>query len=93
MNAASPSSQDNDVLGQVASLIRSTFHQPNAQIDRETTAPDVDGWDSLSHTVLLLAIEKHFGVRLPMDQVFDLDTVGDLVDLIVETKSAEDGDG
>ncbi len=93
MNSAPPSSQADDVLGQVTSLIRATFHQPNAQIDRETTAPDVDGWDSLSHTVLLLAIEKHFAVRLPMDQVFDLDTVGDLVDLIVGTRASGGGGG
>ena len=93
MNDSPPSSEDNDVLGQVTVLIRSTFRQPSAQIDRDTTAPDVDGWDSLSHTVLLLAIEKHFGVRLPMEQVFDLDTVGDLVDLIVETKTSGGGNG
>ena len=93
MNDSPPRSQDDDVLGQVTALIRSTFHQPAAKIDRDTTAPDVDGWDSLSHTVLLLAIEKHFGVRLPIEQVFDLDTVGDLVDLIEEAKASGGGNG
>ncbi len=93
MNASPPRAHDDDVLGQVTALIRSTFRQPTAQIDRDTTAPDVDGWDSLSHTVLLLAIEKHFGVRLPMEEVFDLDTVGDLVDLIVEAKASGGGNG
>jgi acyl carrier protein len=76
------------ILTEVAAIIRKAFRQPDVVITRETTALDVDGWDSLSHTMLLLDIEKHFGLRLPADRVYDLADVGELVDLIAQTQGA-----
>jgi acyl carrier protein len=74
------------ILEQTAEIIRETFQQDDAEIDRETTALDVDGWDSLSHTMLLLEVETHFKVRLPADRVYELANVGELVDLVAEVK-------
>lgn len=76
-----------EIMSVVAEIIRKTFQQPDVEITRETVALDVDGWDSLSHTMLILDIEKRFGVRLPADRVYDLADVGELVDLVAETKS------
>ncbi len=76
------------IMEKVADIIRSTFRQPDAEITRDTVALDVDGWDSLSHTMLILEVEKQFGVRLPPERVYDLDDVGELVDLVAETKGA-----
>ena len=77
-----------EIMAQVADIIRATFRQPDAQIDRDTVALDVDGWDSLSHTMLILEVEKTFGVRLPPDRVYELEDVGELVDVIAEAKGA-----
>ena len=74
------------ILEQTAEIIRETFQQDDVEIDRETTALDVDGWDSLSHTMLLLEVETHFKVRLPADRVYELANVGELVDLVAEVK-------
>ena len=76
-----------EILAQLGDIIRETFRQDGAVITRETTALDVDGWDSLSHTMLLLDVETHFEVRLPSDRVYDLADVGELVDLIAETQA------
>jgi acyl carrier protein len=76
-----------EILAQLGDIIRETFRQDGVEITRETTALDVDGWDSLSHTMLLLDVETHFEVRLPSDRVYDLADVGELVDLISETQA------
>ena len=76
-----------DILAQLGDIIRETFRQPAAEITRETTALDVDGWDSLSHTMLLLDVGTHFGVRLPAERVYDLADVGELVDLVAEVQA------
>ena len=73
-------------LGEVAAIIRQTFHQPKAEVSRDTVALDIDGWDSLSQTMLVLEIEKRFAVRLPTDRVYDLADVGELVDLIAQAQ-------
>ena len=48
----------------------------------QTTAEDVEGWDSLSHIRLILAVEKEFRVRFAASEVGMLKNVGELVGLI-----------
>jgi len=79
--------QSDPVLPIVAEIIRRTFRCPNAAISRETTALDIDGWDSLSHTELMLELEERFGVELPAERMFELKDVGELTDLIAAVKA------
>ena len=51
-------------------------------IDDETVASQVPGWDSLSHVSVLADVEERFGIRLGMRDVFALKKVGDLQRLI-----------
>lgn len=47
-----------------------------------TLAAEVPGWDSLSHVNVVLAVEKHFGVRFRGVEVLKLTNVGDLQRLV-----------
>jgi acyl carrier protein len=76
------------ILEQTAKIIRDTIQCGQVPISRATRAMDVRGWDSLSHTMILMNLEDGFGIQLPMDRVLRLGTVGDLIDLIAELKSA-----
>lgn len=82
-----------DVLAVLADLIRGVFDARNVAIGRDTEAADVEGWDSLSHAILMLRIESHFGVRLPLDQAYDFDNVGALADFIETAALAGSADG
>lgn len=76
------------ILARTGEIIRETIQCGPVPITRATQAMDVRGWDSLSHTMILLRLEDGFGITLPMERVFGLGTVGDLADLIAELKSA-----
>lgn len=65
----------NDVFQQV-------FDDDEMEISRETTAQDVEGWDSLMHVTLMINIEKAFGLKFSSSEVASLHKVGDLGDLI-----------
>jgi acyl carrier protein len=69
-----------NVHEKLAGLIRETFSQPRAAIDRHTMAVDIPGWDSLSHTILMLTVEDAFGIALPEDVSYA--NVGELGDAI-----------
>jgi acyl carrier protein len=69
-------------LDRLADVIRVTLGQPQARISLDTTANDIDGWDSLRHSVLLMRIEQAFDIRFVPAEVIDLDNVGDLVKVI-----------
>ena len=51
-------------------------------IKDETVAPDVPGWDSLSHINVILAVEKHFKVKFKSYELLRLKNVGDLQKLV-----------
>lgn len=48
----------------------------------ETTAPEVPGWDSLSHVNIIVAVEQHFKVKFKSMEVLKLKNVGDLQKLV-----------
>ncbi|MFO1450647.1 MAG: acyl carrier protein [Opitutaceae bacterium] len=73
-----------EILEKTAAIIRDTVRCGPVPISRTTRAMDVRGWDSLSHTMILIQLEDGFGISLPMDRVLRLGTVGDLVELIAE---------
>ncbi len=78
---------NDDILKATARIIRASVSGGPGPITRDTRAMEVRGWDSLSHTVILMNLEDGFGVRLPIERVLRLNTVGDLVDLIAELKA------
>jgi acyl carrier protein len=52
------------------------------ELNDATVAAEVPGWDSLSHINVVLAVEKHFGVRFKSVEVLRLKNVGDLQRLL-----------
>ena len=51
-------------------------------IQDETLASEVPGWDSLNHVNVILAVEKHFRVRFAPREILKLKSVGDLQRLV-----------
>jgi len=77
---------DDETLQRVRECVIATFRLPaSTPVTRETTSADVDGWDSLSHAMLIMRVEEHFGIELPIDAVIDLANVGELTDLVRAT--------
>jgi len=79
---------DTAILDRVASVMTQVFNvPPGATITRATTSADVDGWDSLSHSIFILGVEDEFGTDLPIDKTYEMKDIGDLVDLIAAQRS------
>ena len=51
---------------------------PQIRLTEETTADDIDEWDSLSHIQPIVAIEKTFKIRFSSSQIASLKNVGEL---------------
>ncbi len=47
-----------------------------------TTARDIAEWDSLSHVLMLAAVEKQFGMKFTASEIQRMQNVGDLIALI-----------
>jgi len=76
-----------EILEQLTEVFQMVFEDDEIEIDRDTTADDIDGWDSMSHMTLLMAIEEDFEIEFEEWEVINLSDVGELIDLITEKLS------
>ncbi len=72
----------NDILARVQEVFRDELELDDLVLNEETTADDVEEWDSLSHIQLVVAIEKAFGIKFTSREILSWDNVGDLIDSI-----------
>lgn len=63
-------------------IFRLVFDDDSIVLNPEMTANDVDGWDSLSHINLILAIENKFNIRFSQRELLTFSKVGDLKNAI-----------
>jgi len=73
-----------DNLAALQEIMRDTFDNDGIVLKADTVAGDVQGWDSLNHVRLIVAIEQDYGFQMPMERVSELQNVGELVALIDE---------
>ncbi|MBQ8955350.1 MAG: acyl carrier protein [Lachnospiraceae bacterium] len=73
-----------EVMAKVTEIARDIFDDDELELDDETIAADVDGWDSLTHLSLMNEIENEFEIKFEMKEVQGLNNVGELVDVIME---------
>ena len=70
------------VYEKLTTVFRDVLDEDDLVLTPGMTADDVDGWDSLSHVRLVLAVSKVFGVKFSAAEVGRLKNVGDLVEMI-----------
>ena len=52
------------------------------EIDDNTEASEVPGWDSLNHANIIVAIERDYGVRFKGLEILKCKNIGDLQKLV-----------
>ncbi|MCR5773871.1 MAG: acyl carrier protein [Lachnospiraceae bacterium] len=71
-----------DTKEKLQDVFRDVFDDDDIEIFAETTADDIEAWDSLSHIQLIVAVEKAFGLKFTTVEVMKLKNVGEFIALI-----------
>lgn len=59
------------ILNEMSLIFREVLKRENIVLDNETTAQDVEGWDSLTNMQLINKIEKKFNVRFTFRDIYN----------------------
>lgn len=70
------------IVQEVQQLIREVFDNEMINVKADTTAKEVEEWDSLNHIQLIGAIEEHFNIEFDLEEMLALENVGDIVEQI-----------
>ena len=71
-----------EILKQVQDIFRDILHDEEIVLEDSTTADDVEGWDSLTHIQLIVAIEKQFKIKFTSKEILSWRNVGEMLDSI-----------
>ena len=71
------------ILADVQEIMRDVFDLEDLLITEETSAKDIEEWDSLSHIRLVVAIEKKYGIKFGYGVLNKMKNVGEMLEYIV----------
>mgnify|MGYP001189980787 CR=1 FL=1 len=74
----------NEIILKQQIILRDIFDDESLLITAETSAQDIDDWDSLTHMQIIARMEKEFKVRFALGELQSLKNVGDMANLILQ---------
>lgn len=74
-----------DIIERLNEVFQDVFDDEDIVVDEETTADDIEDWDSIEYINLISAVESEFGIRFTMGEVSGMKNVGEMIH-IIETR-------
>ena len=71
-----------EILKTVQDIFRDILDDEEIVLEDSTTADDVEGWDSLTHIQLIVAIEKQFKIKFNSKEILSWRNIGEMLDSI-----------
>lgn len=71
-----------EILEKLTGIFHEELDNEDIVLSRETTADDIEEWDSLSHIQLIVAVEKAFKIRFTSSEIQSWNNVGEMVESV-----------
>ncbi len=65
-------------------MFRDVFDDETIRVTPNTTADDIDDWDSLEHITLISAVEREFRMKFKMGEISSMKNVGEMARIVME---------
>jgi acyl carrier protein len=74
--------QEMEIYTQLNEIFRDLFDDDSITLTPQTSAADIEGWNSLANINLIVAIEFKFKIKFRTAEIESLHKVADLVEVI-----------
>ena len=71
-----------DLWQELTVIFRESLDNDSLTLTEATTANNVPGWDSITHVLIVVAVEKKFRIKFTAGEIQRLQNVGELAALI-----------
>ena len=71
-----------DIKEKITEVFRMTFGDKTIVLSNEMTSQDIEGWDSLSHMIMIERIETEFSIKFKLKDLNKLKNVGALLEMV-----------
>ena len=70
------------MLEEIQNIFRDVLENDEIIVNNNTTADDIEEWDSLNHLNLVMALGEEFNISLEFEEVLSIEKIGDIYPLI-----------
>jgi acyl carrier protein len=71
-----------EIIEKIRKILVDVLKHEKFEMKDSLSASDVDGWDSLTHMIIITDIEKVFGIKIKLRELNKLNNMGDLLQLV-----------
>lgn len=72
----------NEIFDRLNEVFQDVFDDDSITVNENTTAADIEDWDSLSHITLVSAVEDEFRMKFSMKEVVEMKNVGEMAQIV-----------
>jgi acyl carrier protein len=73
---------NNELRTAVERTLHGLFPSVNGAFQDQWGPEDIEGWDSLAHLNMVMALSQEFGVEFDFMEVMAIQTIGDIMELV-----------
>ena len=73
-----------EVFDRLNRVFRDVFDDETIRVTPNTTADDIDDWDSLEHITLISAVEREFRMKFKLGEISSMKNVGEMARIVME---------
>ncbi len=74
---------ESQALEWITTIVKQELDDDDVHLTMVTLPADIEGWDSLAHVGIVVSLERGVGRQFTTDQIASLESVGDLVRLVL----------
>jgi len=72
-----------EIQKELGGILGKVLKKEDIELDQNTKASDVPGWDSLTNMLFINEIEKHYKIRFSFREIVKITNVGELCSAIL----------
>ncbi len=71
-----------EIFARLNRVFQDVFDDDSIRVTPDTTADDIEDWDSLEHITLISAVERAFRMKFKMGEISSMKNVGEMASII-----------
>jgi acyl carrier protein len=76
-----------EILGKLQGVFKNILKNSSLDLTESLSAHDVDGWDSLTHMLIISEVEGSFKIKFKLKDLNKMKNIGDMIDIIASKLS------